>query len=252
VVLALFVGLAVLPTQAEASYTIYDNTAGSGPLGYGNATSLPLTMAQLQAGYYIVADDKVFYNFSGYSAAASAGSPTLLAASAISITPILTSNPPPGSGPGLDYQGAFQVNAGQKEDIKWSYTVKTLSGAPLIEDSSLSLGGPGFTDSNSKVDVTEGVSDQSGNLLAPLQTFVMQTAGNVFDIKFYNPVSVVNVTKDIELDASGSTGIAPTGFTFMDQRFSEVVPEPSSLAIAGLGALGLIGYGLRRRKALGA
>jgi len=30
------------------------------------------------------------------------------------------------------------------------------------------------------------------------------------------------------------------------------VPEPSSMAIAGLGALGMIGYGLRRRKALGA
>jgi len=30
------------------------------------------------------------------------------------------------------------------------------------------------------------------------------------------------------------------------------VPEPSSMAIAGFGALGMIGYGLRRRKALGA
>jgi len=30
------------------------------------------------------------------------------------------------------------------------------------------------------------------------------------------------------------------------------VPEPSTLAIAGLGGLGLIGFGLRRRKALGA
>jgi hypothetical protein len=30
------------------------------------------------------------------------------------------------------------------------------------------------------------------------------------------------------------------------------VPEPSSMAIAGLGALGMIGYGLRRRKATGA
>jgi len=29
-------------------------------------------------------------------------------------------------------------------------------------------------------------------------------------------------------------------------------PEPSSLAIVGIGALGMIGYGLRRRKALGA
>jgi len=30
------------------------------------------------------------------------------------------------------------------------------------------------------------------------------------------------------------------------------VPEPSTMALAGLGAMGLIGYGLRRRKALGA
>jgi len=30
------------------------------------------------------------------------------------------------------------------------------------------------------------------------------------------------------------------------------VPEPSTMAIAGLGALGMIGYGLRRRKVLGA
>jgi len=30
--------------------------------------------------------------------------------------------------------------------------------------------------------------------------------------------------------------------------FSPVVPEPSSMAIAGLGALGLIGYGIRRRR----
>jgi len=33
---------------------------------------------------------------------------------------------------------------------------------------------------------------------------------------------------------------------------ASAVPEPSSMAIAGLGALGMIGYGLRRRKALGA
>jgi hypothetical protein len=31
-----------------------------------------------------------------------------------------------------------------------------------------------------------------------------------------------------------------------------VVPEPSSLAVAGIGALGMIGFGLRRRKAMGA
>jgi len=40
------------------------------------------------------------------------------------------------------------------------------------------------------------------------------------------------------------TNVGPAGLTS--------VPEPSSMALAGLGGLGLIGYGLRRRRALGA
>jgi LPXTG-motif cell wall-anchored protein len=31
-----------------------------------------------------------------------------------------------------------------------------------------------------------------------------------------------------------------------------VIPEPSTFLIAGIGGLGLIGYGLRRRRVLGA
>jgi len=42
-----------------------------------------------------------------------------------------------------------------------------------------------------------------------------------------------------ELNFSSNTTLSP-------------VPEPSTLAIAGLGGLGMIGFGLRRRKALGA
>jgi len=37
-----------------------------------------------------------------------------------------------------------------------------------------------------------------------------------------------------------------------DLTTTVTVPEPSSIAVAGIGALSLIGYGLRRRKALGA
>jgi hypothetical protein len=50
-------------------------------------------------------------------------------------------------------------------------------------------------------------------------------------------------------DGTSSTGV-PSAFAPAGP--AAVVPEPSSLAIAGLGALGLIGYGLRRRKAKGA
>jgi len=52
------------------------------------------------------------------------------------------------------------------------------------------------------------------------------------------------------------TGAVSTASSFNYGGTSSVssiaVPEPSSMAIAGLGALGMIGYGLRRRKALGA
>jgi len=50
----------------------------------------------------------------------------------------------------------------------------------------------------------------------------------------------------------GNVG-ATDGLTGESPSFGpSTVPEPSSLALAGLGALGMIGYGLRRRKALGA
>lgn len=50
-------------------------------------------------------------------------------------------------------------------------------------------------------------------------------------------------------------GVNTSGHIEIDSNFNPntaAVPEPSSLVIAGLGALGFVGYGLRRRKALDA
>jgi len=51
---------------------------------------------------------------------------------------------------------------------------------------------------------------------------------------------------------SGSTFAIDGGTADFNSFAPTAVPEPSTMAIAGIGALGMIGYGLRRRKALGA
>jgi hypothetical protein len=63
-----------------------------------------------------------------------------------------------------------------------------------------------------------------------------------------------SVTPLLHTNGSGSTETiaAFTGSTSGNMSATAAVPEPSTMAIAGLGALGMIGYGLRRRKALGA
>jgi len=45
---------------------------------------------------------------------------------------------------------------------------------------------------------------------------------------------------------------SPTGVRVEGTVLTGVIPEPSTMAIAGLGAIGFIGFGLRRRKAKGA
>ena len=226
--LAILAGLAMLPMQAKASYTIYNASDQATP-------QTTVTMAQLNSGYSIVVDDKLFSGFTDtYSSVAIVGSPTTIAASSIIVTP-LDANP---LNPGLEYQGPFSVLPGQELDTAWSYTVSTLNGKPTIEDSSLSLGGTQFSPPVSSI----SVGKPSAMAAAPARagsTYVINAppeTGNTMDIKFYQPVSTVYVSKDILLSAVGSSGDSlstPTGFTTMIQRFSET-PEPSTLAIAGL------------------
>jgi len=61
----------------------------------------------------------------------------------------------------------------------------------------------------------------------------------------------------LALSGATATGLGSFGFNNfiaddINVSSATVVPEPSSLVLAGVGALGMIGYGLRRRKVLGA
>jgi len=77
--------------------------------------------------------------------------------------------------------------------------------------------------------------------------FAMLGPPNSFSLSFSNLSPALTIQ-------NGSLGVIGTPSTAQNtgDASATIVPEPSTLAIAGLGALGLIGYGLRRRKALGA
>jgi len=62
------------------------------------------------------------------------------------------------------------------------------------------------------------------------------------DATAYNRLGVLSV-----IDGTTSSNL-----TFQPAISVQSVPEPSTMALAGLGAMGLVGYGLRRRKAVGA
>ena len=53
-----------------------------------------------------------------------------------------------------------------------------------------------------------------------------------------------SITENIDITFAPSGGLNYSSLTSL----AIGVPEPSTFAIAGLGALGMIGYGLRRRK----
>jgi hypothetical protein len=67
-----------------------------------------------------------------------------------------------------------------------------------------------------------------------------------------NIVGSQNAFLEVSFTQAGGPG-AGISATLTETSFPpNPIPEPSTVVLAGLGALGLIGYGLRRRKAIGA
>jgi PEP-CTERM motif len=65
----------------------------------------------------------------------------------------------------------------------------------------------------------------------------------------HGPLGTYSLTDEVAITFAASTATQTVSF---DQSLNNsVAPEPSTMALAGLGALGFIGYGLRRRRATG-
>jgi len=134
-------------------------------------------------------------------------------------------------------------------DVRLAYTVTStvgltdihLSGNPAISP----IGATGA------VVVTESVTPAGGATLAPIQIYAINNISGqpvtqaADQLIFANgPYTSLDITKDILL--TSGTGIP--SISFINQTFS--VPEPGSVILMGLGCLGMVGYGLKRRQSL--
>jgi len=107
------------------------------------------------------------------------------------------------------------------------YVAPTTGTAPNSVDLDITGGTVGFNFTTTPI-----LPSSSSALL------VIQTNAKNYDLK--GVLSVIDST------TSSNLTFEPAGGTLAS------TPEPSSMVLAGIGALGMIGYGLRRRKALGA
>jgi hypothetical protein len=121
------------------------------------------------------------------------------------------------------------------------------------------IGGNGASGTTGTVTITSFIDQNNGqNTLAPgagvtvvgpatpvAITATSFSTGSTGLIASLGPTFSITELVKVTLSAHGSVSLG--SFTSL----SQTAPEPSTMALAGLGALGLIGYGVRRRKVLG-
>jgi len=199
----------------------------------------------ISTGGSITVGDKVFSQFS-YT-----GNSTAPTSANLFVGPI----PPNGTDAfgnfGLQFAGgASSPVTGGTTDFTIGYTVTNLGTTPLITDvhltSNLSIAGTPQTGAGGTI--VETINAANVGVVAQINNSVTATSSSLDSQASFNPAGPyqsLRVTKDVQLVG---TDVAFANVSFIDQSFSQVVPEPSSLLLMGLGGLGLMGYSWRRRQ----
>jgi hypothetical protein len=184
--------------------------------------------------------DKTFSNFMAFSSTPTGGA---MAVDPGSITvSTLTANT---DGPGLMFVSPmFFATTGQTLSVLFTYTVSTVSGKPLIKDDSLDSTSLGRTGVGSRVSVSETTATPfTSNLI-----FASPTQSRTSDFSFFpTNLATVVVSSSVQFVGGTTDGSGATVGSF-NERFSEVVPEPSSLVLACCGVVMALGWWHRRMK----
>lgn len=150
---------------------------------------------------------------------------------------------------GLSFHGTFlDLPGGSASDALIRFIVNIdptfLAQGYRISDAHLNLNGVGVGPSNSGFFVDESFAPDSNQTLhAFSSTFPGGTTQLSDTTTFSPPLTTLHVTKDI-LAIAGSESGQPARATMIDQSFSQtqIVPEPATILVSLIGALGLIGY----------
>jgi len=213
----------VLCAGAFASITPCPNGGTNGNLAYYITNFTDSTNA-------CQIDDKIFYGFGAVL--------TNVTSSNVSITVDNTH-----LDPGLDFNPNMTVSSGTGttdvfQDIRLTFIVQILPGGNLIHDDSLSIQGGASFGGTGTVSIGETAcaggtftglggactgTDYSLNVANPGPPY------KPFDIVFTNPVTIVDVAKDVAVHSGSSGNAALSDF---GQNFSEV-PEPVSIMLFG-------------------
>jgi hypothetical protein len=178
--------------------------------------------------------DKLFYNFD-FKVNGGTVTPNATGAG-INITADATS---PVADPGLRIQtGEFFLFAGQTLDVTITYSVATASGSALIEDYGLVLAG-GNGNTNGVGTVTESFSNAG-----PLTAGFGPGAAGVSGAHLSFTPFIVGTTVSTHIQENAGTG--QIDVSYIQENFSEVIPEPYAAVLIGSG---LVLLGLRRKRA---
>jgi hypothetical protein len=215
-----------------------------------SSSATPLSVLIRDKGT-ITANDKSFSNFTLVSSAVTNGGAANTGL--IDVTP-LTNDP---LDPGLDFSaslGALGTPFGHQGPssafLSFSFDVQTIDQRPLIKDNTLRLTGFNIDAGPAAfILVSEDLTNAGGASIGHKLTIAQpgQTPGsstNHFDMANFTPINFVHVVKTISIQGPGDNdGAFLTGF---QQRFSQVVPESSSLAL-GMFAVGGVMLVARKR-----